>query len=47
MAVYLRAHPEDPSFEAFDSRRRGLRDMYLEHGRGTLGFALYQPRLEA
>lgn len=44
MAAHLREHPDDPEFEAFESRRSRWRAMYLKYGRGTMGFALYQGR---
>ena len=46
MVAYLEEHPDDPSFESFERRRREWRAMYLKHGRGTLGFALYQARVD-
>lgn len=46
MVAHLEAHPEDPDFDAFESRRRAWRAMYLKHARGTMGFALYQSRLD-
>jgi SAM-dependent methyltransferase len=47
MIAYLKEHPTDPSFESFERRRREWRNMYLQHARGRIGFALYQARLEA
>jgi SAM-dependent methyltransferase len=45
MLEYARAHPNDPECVAFEARRARWREMYLTHGRGTMGFALYQARL--
>jgi hypothetical protein len=47
MVAYLRAHPDDPSAGNFERRRREWREMYLTHGRGTLGFVLWLARLDA
>lgn len=44
MLAHLRDHPDDPDFASFAARRSRWRDMYLRHGRGTMGFALYQAR---
>lgn len=44
MLTHLASHPGDPSHAAFEARRRAWREMYLELGRGTLGFALFQTR---
>lgn len=44
MLAHLATHPDDPSFDAFEHRRRAWRAMYLAHGRGTLGFALFRAR---
>jgi SAM-dependent methyltransferase len=44
MLAYLARHPQDPSHASFENRRRVWREMYIEHGRGALGFALFQTR---
>jgi SAM-dependent methyltransferase len=38
---YVAAHPDDADGPAMLRRIRAWRDLYLEHGRETLGFALY------
>ena len=42
MSAHLKAHPDDPEHTEFEERRSRWRAMYLECGRGTMGFALYQ-----
>jgi len=44
MLAFLASHPQDPSHAAFEERRRVWREMYLGHGRGALGFGLFQTR---
>jgi cyclopropane fatty-acyl-phospholipid synthase-like methyltransferase len=44
VVAWLEAHPDDPCAGAFEARRRAWRAMYLAHGRGAIGFALYEAR---
>jgi len=44
MIAHLRGHLDDPDHIEFEARRSRWRTMYLEYGRGTMGFALYQAR---
>lgn len=39
--LYAAANPDDPDVPALLQRRRAWRDLYLRHGRGTLGLGLY------
>jgi SAM-dependent methyltransferase len=44
MVAFLNTHRDDPAWSEFETRRRAWRTMYLQHGRGCMGFALYHAR---
>ncbi|MFT4542907.1 MAG: SAM-dependent methyltransferase [Planctomycetota bacterium] len=45
MRAFLSENPQDEEFTAYEERRSRWRAMYLKHGRGTMGFGLYQARM--